>query len=414
MTAFLRPFRTATLLALSLLGQELHGAALEEPVHKLVVLSVDGFDWRYLRDRDAMHLQIPNMRRLLREGRYANGVVGVWPTITWPSHTSLITGVRPDQHGIEGNRRPKAEGGDYYWTVDLLKAPTLWQRAHDSGLKSAAVTWPVTVGAAIDFNLPEYFLRRQGGSMDLEGVASKATPGLTEEIAKSSPSFPQQWVDDRTRALAALYLLREKRPDLLLIHFVDLDSEEHDQGPFTANANAVVERTDELVGQLVAALPAGYKLALVSDHGFERVDKTANPRVLLNKHKIVGKVQPMGGIVTTKDAAVATFLRQAAVDPANGIGLEVPRPELLQYAPKLDDVAAFQPADHVLFGAAEDGLYFTPALEKGNHGFWPTRHDYRSTFLLWGPGVQPGELGEIQLISIAGRLAAALGVPALP
>ena len=59
------------------------------------------------------------MRRLLKTGSYANGVVGVWPTITWPSHTTLLTGVRPDQHGILGNRRPKSEGGDYYWNVDL-------------------------------------------------------------------------------------------------------------------------------------------------------------------------------------------------------------------------------------------------------------------------------------------------------
>ena len=249
--------------------------------HKLILVSVDGLDWRYLRDRDALHLRIPNLRRLLGEGRFAKGVVGVWPTITWPSHTSLITGVRPDQHGIEGNRRPKAEGGDYYWNVDLLKARTLWQAAHDRGLKTAAVTWPVTEGATIDFNLPEYFLRRQGGSMDLKGVAEKATPGLTAAIAERFPSFAQQWVDDRTRTLAALFLLREKKPDLLLIHLVDLDSEEHDQGPFGENANAVLERSDELIGELLAALPSDYNFALVSDHGFERVDKTANPRVLL-------------------------------------------------------------------------------------------------------------------------------------
>jgi len=403
------------LVSLCFLTLPMHSAPETTSAHKLVVVSVDGLDWRYLRDRDSLHLRILNMRRLLREGSYANGVVGVWPTITWPSHTSLITGVRPDQHGIEGNRRPKSEGGDYYWNVDLLKAHTLWQVAHDRGLKTAAVTWPVTVGAAIDFNLPEYFLRRQGGSMDLKGVASKATPHLAEEIAKTSPSFPQQWVDDRTRMLAALFLVREKKPDLLLIHLVDLDSEEHDQGPFEENADAVLERTDELIGDLMAALPSGYDLALVSDHGFERVDKTANPRVLLAQKNLAGNVQPLGGIVATTDPAIAAFLRQASADPANGIGAEIPRAELLQYAPKLSEVvAAFQPADHVMFGPADHGTYFTAPYEKGNHGFWPTRHDYRSVFLLWGPGIRQGQLGEIQMISIAWQLAAVLGLPPLP
>ena len=114
-------------------------ALAQPPAHKLLVVSVDGLDWRYLRDCDQLHLRIPNIRELMRHGRYAQGVIGVWPTITWPSHTSLITGVRPDQHGILGNRRPKSEGGDYYWTVDLLKAPTLWQVAGQRGLTTASI-----------------------------------------------------------------------------------------------------------------------------------------------------------------------------------------------------------------------------------------------------------------------------------
>jgi predicted AlkP superfamily pyrophosphatase or phosphodiesterase len=228
--------RASWLLILSWVGGLSAAPAPRAPAHKLLVLSVDGLDWRYLRDRDQLGLRIPNFRRLLKEGRYANGVVGVWPTVTWPSHTTLITGVRPDQHGILGNRRPKAEGGDYYWTASLIKAPTLWQAAHRRGWTTASVTWPVTTAAAIDFNLPEFFARRQGGSMDLQTIASKATPNLVDEISNAYPSFPQQWVDDRTRTLAVLFLLRFKHPDLLLVHLVDLDSEAHDQGPFEANA----------------------------------------------------------------------------------------------------------------------------------------------------------------------------------
>jgi len=381
------------------------------PAHKLLVLSVDGLDWRYLRDRDRLGLSIPNVRRLLREGRYANGVIGVWPTITWPSHTTLITGVRPDQHGILGNRRLAAEGGDYYWTVDLLKAPTLWQAVHEKGWTTASVTWPVTVEASIDFNLPELFLRRQGGSMDLEGVASKASPNLVDEISAAYPSFPQQWVDDRTRTLAVLYLLRAKRPDLLLVHLVDLDSEAHDRGPFGPNANAVMERTDELIGQIVDALPKEYDFALVSDHGFERVDKIANLRVLIARSGLAGEIQPMGGIVTTTDAPVAAFLRKAAADPASGIGREIPHAELVQYAPRLSSVAAaFEPAEHVMFGPAERGEYFMAPSEKGNHGFWPTRRDYRSVFLIFGPDIPAGTEPEMQMIDIAPRLARLLGL----
>jgi len=383
--------------------------------HKLLVVSVDGLDYRYLRDRDALGLQIPNLRRLLREGQVVEGVVGVWPTITWPSHTSIITGVRPDQHGILGNRRPKAEGGDYYWTPDLLKAPTLWQCAAAQGLTTAAVTWPVTTDAAITYDLPEFFQRRNGGEMDLESVAGKATPGLVEAISRMYPSFPQQWVDDRTRTQAVLYLLKEKRPDLILLHLVDLDSEAHDQGPFGRNADAVLERTDELIGEMRAALPAGYDLVITSDHGFERLERIANLPVLLQDAHIDGDVTALGGIAVTRDVKTAEFLRGQIGRPDSDILREIPREELLAHAPGLANVvAAFEPADHVMFGAAAGGAYHTLPSERGEHGFWPLRHDYRSVFIAAGPGLPAALLPEASMLTLKDRLAGLLGIACSP
>lgn len=409
MRCLIRTLLVATLLVSACFGGA--PAAGNVPHHKLLVVSVDGLDWRYLRDADSLSLKIPVIRSLMRQGRYAQGVVGVYPTVTWPSHTSIITGLRPDQHGILGNRRPKSEGGDYYWYTSFLKAPTLWQVAHGHGLTTASVTWPVTTNAAIDFDLPEYFARRNGGSMDLASIRAKAEPSnLVAAISKEFPSFPQQWVDDRTRTLAVLYLLQEKQPDLILVHLVDLDAEEHEQGPFTQNAQAVLERTDELLGSIRAHLPSQYVFALVSDHGFERVDKIANLEVLLAKAGISGEMKSLGGIATTANPAAAAFLRRMAKDPTNGIGREIPHDELMRYAPQFTSaVAAFDPAPHVMFGPAAGGDYFTLPKEKGNHGFWPRRADYRSIFLLCGPGIRPGVEGEIEMTSISGRLAAILG-----
>src|SRR3984957_16926903 len=136
----LRSARIAAFALLSIAALFAPIPAMEQPVastaarHKLLVLSIDGLDWRYIKQADAFHLRIPNIRRLMREGSSADGVVGVYPSVTWPSHTTLITGVIPDVHGILGNRRPRAEGGDYYWSSDLLKAPTLWQAAKNQGL----------------------------------------------------------------------------------------------------------------------------------------------------------------------------------------------------------------------------------------------------------------------------------------
>lgn len=383
----------------------------EAASHKLLVLSVDGLDWRYLRDRDRMGLSIPNLRHLLAEGEVADGVIGVWPTITWPSHTSIITGVRPDQHGILSNARGPVDPALSYWSADKLKVPTLWQCAGAHGLATATITWPVTMDGKITYNLPEVFVRRDGGSMDLDTIAAHATPGLVAAISKSYPSFPQQWVDDRTRTLATIYLLKNKAPDLVLVHLVDLDSESHDQGPFGTNADAILERTDELIGDILKALPKDYDFALVSDHGFERIDRIANLKVEAAQAGITGDLKPMGGIVTTTDTNVAAWLRQQSDKPGSDVGREIPHDELVRYAPGLADaVAAFEPADHVMFGWDDAGPAHATPKEKGNHGFWPLRHDYRSVYVLYGPGVRPEPLPALEMTSLEDRLAAVLGL----
>src|SRR6185369_2871404 len=125
----------------------LAGALTLSAKQKLLVVSIDGLDQRYLKNVDALGLKIPNIRRLIREGQWSQGVVGVVPTITWPSHTTIITGVEPSVHGIQTNRMPASQGGDYPWSVKLLKVQTLLDAAHKAGMKTAAITWPVTVDA---------------------------------------------------------------------------------------------------------------------------------------------------------------------------------------------------------------------------------------------------------------------------
>ncbi|MEO8301837.1 MAG: alkaline phosphatase family protein, partial [Rhizomicrobium sp.] len=138
----------------------LASGGVEAAPRKLIVLSVDGLDWRYIRDRDTMGLKIPNIRRLLAKSQAADGVTGVWPTITWPSHTTMLTGVRPDQHGILANAGGPPDPALSYWSATKIKVPTLTQCLAQAGRTIAAVNWPVTVDARINWNLPEVYARR--------------------------------------------------------------------------------------------------------------------------------------------------------------------------------------------------------------------------------------------------------------
>jgi hypothetical protein len=376
----------------------------------LVVISVDGLDNRYLANADQMGLKIPHLRRIMREGQVSRGVIGVVPTVTWPSHTTIITGVDPVAHGILGNQKPKSEGGDYYWDVSLLHTRTLIDAMRDAGKTVATITWPVTVNARSNWNLPEYFRRRQGGSMDLRSIESKSTPAdLAQKISAAYPSFAQEWMDDRTRTLAVLYLLKHEHPDLLLAHFVDLDSEEHETAPFSRESNAVLERTDELIGDIVAALPPGAALAIVSDHGFERVNMIVNLKALAGESGI-SNVVAFGGLAIAQDDAAAEWLRKLSKDPKSGLGRKIPKDEFARFPSALpqNPTAVFESAEGFLFFPTKGGEIFSKPSEIGNHGHWPMR--YRAVYVLWGPGISHEILPEFSMKQIAGRLAKIVGV----
>ena len=377
------------------------GAVRAASRRKLLVISVDGLDHRYLRDADSMGLKVPMLRKIVRDGAWADGVVGVVPTVTWPSHTTIITGVMPAVHGILNNDRPKEDGGGRYWFRKYLKATPLYDVAKQAGLKTAAVEWPVTVDAAIDFNIPEVFEKR-GAGMDMEAHEKHATPGLMEKIAAEYPSFPQEWMDDRTRTLAVLYLLKREKPDLLLVHLVDHDEEAHLTGPFSKRSKAKLEYVDELIGQMMQVLPKDMCIALVSDHGFERVERLADPRELLSQQGVKGGLTVQPTLAWTKDESVAAVLRRHTGESAYGIGREIPAAEVERLAPAMKGSFVFEPMEHVQFGKP------VPRGIGGSHGYWPLRKDYRATYALWGPGVKRERLPEIDMLSIAARLAAVL------
>ena len=372
----------------------------------LVVVSVDGLDNRYLANADQMGLKIPNLRRLMREGQVSKGVIGVVPTVTWPSHTTMLTGVDPVKHGILANWRPP---GEKYLDYSQIKVPTLLGAAHAAGLKIATINWPVTVDAPVDWDIPEFFSTRRGASQDRRTVESRTKPAdLLEKITQAYPSFPQQWMDDRNRTQAAMYLLQHERPDFLLIHLADLDSEEHENAPYTRESKAIVERCDELIGQILSVLPAGSALAVVSDHGFERVN-TAVDLVALAKQQGITNLVQGGGIVVAPDERAADFLRQTAKDARYGIGREVGKEELAKFPSSLpsNPAAAFEPADGFMFSTSKGEVISHPE-EIGNHGHWPMR--YRAVFILWGTSIPHETLPEFSMKEIAGKFASVIGV----
>jgi predicted AlkP superfamily pyrophosphatase or phosphodiesterase len=355
---------------------------------KLVVISIDGLDFRYLRDADRLHLKIPVLRKMMAEGSMADGVVGVLPTTSFAATTTLITGVPPSQGG-----NPPL---------------TLWRAASRAYLRTAALVWPGTADTAIDFNCPEIRPEPSSVNVAFDTIAQKCTQGLVDRMAGAYPGFRKSIWDDATSMAALSYLLRHEQPDLTLVNLTALDQEQRETGALSLYSLDLLENADELLGQLIPHLPAHTLVAIVSGHGFETEQRIVRPRVLVNSPAVDVRY----GLIGTADQRVAAALRKQLANRKSGIAREVSISEVRAFAPDLNRwVAAFGTAPGYVANEDSKGPPIGMGKHKGVDGLWPTRPNYRSVFLLSGEGVRPAHLGEISILQIAPTLAAVLGVP---
>src|ERR1700761_9406491 len=177
-----------TSLRVTFFGIGLLMAPVAAQAAPVLMISIDGLRPGDVLDADARGFTAPALKKLVAEGVYANGVRNALPTVTYPNHTTLITGVWPARHGIANNPTfdplQKNMGG-WYWYAEDIKTGTLWDAVHQAHGKVASLSWPVSVGAAsIDFDLPEYW--RANNPEDLKLVRALATPGLVASLEKAT------------------------------------------------------------------------------------------------------------------------------------------------------------------------------------------------------------------------------------
>jgi predicted AlkP superfamily pyrophosphatase or phosphodiesterase len=116
----------------------------------VLMISIDGLRPADVLEAPSRGLRLPVLTGLVRDGAYATGVRNVLPTVTYPDHTTLITGVWPARHGVANNTvfDPLRRGmGEWYWYAEDIRVPTLWDAVHDAGRPVASLGWPVSVGA---------------------------------------------------------------------------------------------------------------------------------------------------------------------------------------------------------------------------------------------------------------------------
>ncbi len=259
--------------------------AQETGARHVLLVSLDGLRPEFYLDEA---YAAPELRALLRAGSHARAAESVFPTVTYPSHASIVTGVRPARHGISFNVLfdPTGERGRWYEEAADLRSTPLWEWARAAGRRTAGVSWPSTLGARIDALLPErdYYVRPDA----LDTLRAVVTPGLFERLGVTPREeiFRNVVEWDAFLTATAAAMIREDRPHLLLLHLVQLDYFQHRGGREGAEVKPALLRVDAHLGALRRALAqAGLEertaIIVTGDHGFEDVQRVLFPNQLL-------------------------------------------------------------------------------------------------------------------------------------
>lgn len=430
----------AVVALLALLGGGVSAAGGEGPAppaaeRHVVVISVDGMgaSW-YMHSPPG--LDIPNIRRLKAEGSFAEGVEGVYPSVTYPSHTTMVTGRMPAEHGVYSNLSSRVAGkntADWFWFAKAIKVPALWDEAKRAHLTSAAISWPATVGAGIDWDVPEIWNPKEGELLDFAYLAKFSTPGLIQEAVTAL--HPRPGMDgDVIRVQFAGYLLKKYKPNLLLLHLNNLDHNEHQYGPASSEAARTLEQLDARIGEVLdgireAGLSEHTNVFVVSDHGFLPTERAIEPNVLLAKAGLLSlneKGEITGGKIATLSNGGSFFIYwpkrddyrpqvMAALKPLLDRGLiwAVFDPSALADlgAEPAIRLALDAPAGAQFGGRATGELVVKSKRPGGAHGYLPFRKGLESSFIAWGPDIKRGvDLHRIRMTAIGSTILKAMGI----
>lgn len=273
-------------------------AETREPV--TILISIDGFRPDYL-DRGIT----PNLSRLAAGGVRAS-MRPSFPSKTFPNHWTIVTGLRPDRHGIVANRievegRPDVftmSSDDPWWWNEAVP---IWVDAEKAGVRTATMFWPGSNVAIGGSRAGAWPYKITGGTRPQDFMHYYEEIGTTQRV---------NTLIDWLRRPAAT------RPRLLTTYFEAVDTAGHENGPDHPETNKAIAATDAAVGAIVAGLTELRQLAnlvIVADHGMAAVSRdraVALDTILTTGDYRVVEGGPYAGIVATpgKEAAIEAAL----------------------------------------------------------------------------------------------------------
>ena len=404
----------------------------------VIVVSIDGFPARALKDPK---LPMPTLRALAVAGAAATAMVTINPTVTWPNHTAMITGVDASRHFVIANGLivVPADGTAPQvlpWTDKdkLVHARTLYEAAAEQGMTTGAVDWVAIYGAkGVNWQFGEKPDLHDHDEIPKELVARGIlTQDQLDHFGGGNPAWHDEvWTD------AAVDIIERHTPNLLLLHLLATDSIQHQYGPLTAAAFSAYAYADDCLKRVVDAVRTvgifdRTTFFIVSDHGFANYTHTISPNVALVEQGLLHKqgTSYAGSVWVKAEGGAASLYIRDASKRAELL------PKLKAYfagVPGVEHVYTNEEARTIGLPAEADSdqgpqLYLTAAADyaflddltgplentgpvRGQHVYVNSMTDMQALFVASGAAIKPGvALGVIPNLRVAPTIAKILGV----
>ena len=415
---------------------------------RLIVVSFDAMVYEDL----ALLAEEPCFGRILRDGARVNRIRSIYPSLTYPAHTSILTGVAPGKHGIVNNE-PSIPGNlkcDWYWFHEPVKVPDLHDAAKAAGLTTASVFWPVS-GAHphIDHLVAEYWAQGKNDTLEAAYKRAGTSDELWEELVTPLIPMLDSWespLTDEGKIRLACGIIKKYKPELLTLHLGQVDYYRHRYGVFNDKVAGGVKKSEEFVQMLFdACREAGVmeetNFAFISDHGQINYTRKMNLNRLLKDWGYLETDAEDRFVSARVWAKSANFCAQIHVEDKSDPALEQEVYERLLAARDagtfgISEVWTAEEAKERfgLYGdfsfvleSDETTLFFSnwkdplfapaepkPGYERASHGHDPSVGP-QAVFMLYGPDIKPGViLREGSILDEAPTFARLLGIDFYP
>lgn len=405
----------------------------------LIVISYDAFS----RDDWQLASSLPNLSELIKHGSYSNQLTSIYPSLTYAVHATMVTGMYPDKHKVFHNNpyQPFVEEKQqhWFWYRKDIKAPTIYDEIKKYGMKSAGILWPTTGKASIHYNIPEIrAIGRENQALKILKNGSSIYSLLMElKFGKYRKGISQPYLDDFS-TMCAVDTIKTKKPNLMLLHLIDLDDAKHEAGIDSEEVKVAVVRMDKRIGYLVQATKdAGIyeqtTFLVIGDHSQMNVRYKVRLNKLLQDNGLIYEengvlkwrayIQGGGGSAylhikpgdIEAERIALELLNHALVEAEYGIEAIYSKEDLKAYHVAEDFSYMIEAKQGYCFDDRLDALVVQDLKEKNQryatHGYAPDKPRYLSNVIISGAGIKSNyDIGSARMIDIAPTMAKILEI----